>query len=119
MSQNDRLKQLAEKVRDMRAAQKQYFRTRDRDDLSKSKALEKEVDKLIPAALQDDDILQMMESAGTVGALPNPEGREGAERVVTDCLRMLTKAIAVGGGTGSARVRSDGVNWRVAEWLGP
>ena len=62
-------------------------------------------------------MLQMMESAGTVGALPTAEGREGAERIVTDCLPMLVRAIAIGGGTGKVCVRSDGVNWRVSEWL--
>jgi hypothetical protein len=117
MSQFERLKLAVEKARDVREAQRAYFRTRDQGALTRSKGLEKELDKLIPAALQDDDMLQMMESAGTVGALPNPEGREGAERIVTDCLPMLVKAIAIGGGMRKARVRSDGSNWRVAEWL--
>ncbi len=119
MNQIERLKQVAEKALAVRNAQKQYFKTRDRDDLSRSKTLEKELDKLLPAALQDDDMLQMMESAGTVAALPPPEGREGSERVVTDVLDMLTGAIAVGGGSRKAKVRSDGADWRVKEWLEP
>lgn len=118
MNQAERLKQVAEKTLAMRTAQKQYFRTRDRDDLSRSKALEREVDKLLPAALQDDDMFQMMESASTVFSLPPPTGRDGAERVVTDVLEMLVGAIAVGGGCRKAKVRSDGSDWRVREWLG-
>lgn len=117
MTQIERLKQAAAKALEVRTAQRQYFRTRDHGDLARSKALEKELDKMLPAALQDDDMLQMMESASLVSGLPAPAGREGAERVVTDVLPMLAGAIAVGGGERKAKVRSDGNDWRVKEWL--
>jgi hypothetical protein len=40
-------KAFAQLVADMRAAQKAYFATRDRDVLSRSKALERQVDKFL------------------------------------------------------------------------
>ena len=36
-------------VREMRQAQKEYFKTRDRDVLNRSKSLERQVDKAIEA----------------------------------------------------------------------
>lgn len=117
MSQIDRLKALATKAKDMRQAQKDYFRTRDRDVLDRSKKLEREVDKLIPDALRDDDMLEMMGKASPVADLPDPGVASGWQFIVTDCLPMLANAIAVGGGQGRARVICDGTNWRVAEWL--
>lgn len=41
------MKQLLPAVKAMREAQKEYFRTRDRQVLLQSKALEKQVDELI------------------------------------------------------------------------
>lgn len=38
---------LVEKVRQMRSYQQAYFRSRDHNDLKRSKALEKEVDNII------------------------------------------------------------------------
>lgn len=119
MNQIERLKVLAEKVQEMRTTQRDYFRTRSNDAMQKAKRLEREVDKLLPDALRDDDMLEMMASSWAVAALPPAKDRTGAERVVTDCLNMLVGAIAVGGGVRKAKVRSDGQDWRVVEWLAP
>lgn len=43
----DDLKKFVALVGDMRAAQKEYFATRDREVLSRSKALERQVDKCL------------------------------------------------------------------------
>lgn len=43
----ERLRELAGVVAEMRATQKEYFRTRDGDVLRRSKALEKRVDELL------------------------------------------------------------------------
>jgi len=45
------------KVREMRAAQKEYFKTRSYDVLNRSKSLEKEVDKIIEDKLCAQDAL--------------------------------------------------------------
>lgn len=45
------IKDLAKKVKDMRDAQKQYFKLRDAESLKKSKALETEVDKAVGAVI--------------------------------------------------------------------
>ena len=47
------LQKLAQLVKDMRASQKEYFRTRDKNILLQSKVLERQVDKLLSA---DDEI---------------------------------------------------------------
>lgn len=41
------MQQLLDAVRDMRAAQKAFFKNRQRDDLDRSRKLEREVDELI------------------------------------------------------------------------
>lgn len=47
-------------VREMRTAQKEYFETRSRDALQRSKALEKRVDnELVPKAETDSDVIVM------------------------------------------------------------
>lgn len=119
MTQFDRLKGACEKARDVRQAQKDYFRTRGQDFLTRSKKLERELDAMLPDALLDDDMIEMLGTAVTVAALPASTGRPDAERIVTDVLPMTIGAIAVGGGSRKARVKSDGFDWRVAEWLDP
>lgn len=47
------LQKLAQLVKDMRASQKEYFRTRDKNILLQSKELERQVDNLLSA---DDDL---------------------------------------------------------------
>ena len=47
------LQKLAQFVKDMRASQKEYFRTRDKNILLQSKELERQVDNLLSA---DDDL---------------------------------------------------------------
>ena len=47
------LQKLAQLVKDMRASQKEYFRTRDKNILLQSKELERQVDNFLSA---DDDL---------------------------------------------------------------
>ena len=47
------LQKLAQLVKDMRASQKEYFKTRDKNILLQSKELERQVDNLLSA---DDDL---------------------------------------------------------------
>lgn len=119
MTQFDRLKAACEKARDVRQAQKDYFRTRGQDALTKSKKLERELDALLPDALRDDDMLEMMGQPCLVRELPPAKENVGKEFMVTDCVHMLVKGIVVGTGAPGrrAKAKSDGESWRVTEWL--
>jgi len=54
MSKIDEMKAALEKGVEMRTAQKEYFKLRGREALARSKALEKDFDKLAAAALTTD-----------------------------------------------------------------
>ena len=64
------LQKLAQLVKDMRASQKEYFRTRDKNILLQSKELERQVDNLLSA---DDDLFA------------SPIKKEGWSNMRTDC----------------------------------
>ncbi len=127
MNKLERLQAVCLKAREVREAQKTYFRTRDRDDLGRSKKAEAELDKMIPDALREDDLLEMRPppkpdpAAGeyTVGALPHSPDPDKIEVVVCDALPSVAGAIAIGHGTQRAKVRFDGNGyWRIVSFLG-
>lgn len=116
MNQMDRLKAAVAKGVEMRAAQRAYFKTRDRGDLDRSKRLEREFDKVAAEASRDDDLLERPTRLSVrVGELPPAALHEGAEADVTDALPSVVGAIVIGGGSRKVKVRCDGETWRIAE----
>lgn len=104
----------------MRKAQREYFKDRDRDVLQQSKRLERQFDLMAKAITDAGDLFGAAESkvcTYAVAALPSipPPDRTV---VVTDALHQPIGAIVVGGGTLRAEVDHDGNNWRVRKYRG-
>lgn len=130
MTQLERMKAAVEKVRDMRLAQRQYFKTRDRDDLAHSKKLEKETDVLIAEALREDDIFETAAKltikpdasrfcvACTVEQLTAINVPAGflPDITVVDALPSTVGAIVIGGGRQVAKVKFYDGHWRIVEF---
>ena len=64
MNQLDRLKTAITVGVAMREQQKRYFRTRDRDDMGRSKTLEREFDKAAADAMRDDSLFDTPTETG-------------------------------------------------------
>lgn len=103
----------------MRKAQREYFKDRDREVLQQSKRLERQFDLMAKAITDVGDLFGAAESkvcAYTVAGLPRlpPPDRTV---VVTDALHQPLTSIVVGGGVLRAEVFHDGTLWRVRRYL--
>lgn len=122
MNKLERLQTAVLKAQEMRTAQKSYFKTRDRGDLALCKRLEAELDKAIDESLREDDMLDgapvspVLDEITVAQLDPKPEPGS-LHRTVCDALPSVRGAIPIGGGSRRAKVRFNGFDWRIVEFL--